>query len=78
MPLTSRSQPLPRAGTRTTTGRTGTVRAALAVVEIAVAVVLMAGAGLLVRSLVSLNQVDPGSRNTERPDDDGDPADEPV
>ncbi len=50
-------------GTRTTTGRTGKVRAALAIVEIAVAVVLMAGAGLLVRSLVSLNQVDPGARN---------------
>jgi putative ABC transport system permease protein len=50
-------------GTRTTTGRTGKVRAALAVVEIAVAVVLMAGAGLLVRSLVSLNRVDAGYRN---------------
>lgn len=40
----------------------GRVREGLVVVEIAAAVLLMSGAGLLVRTLVSLNEVDPGYR----------------
>ena len=48
---------------RTTGGRDeGRVRASLVVAELALAVMLMAGAGLLIRSLWSLQQVDPGFR----------------
>ena len=42
--------------------RAGRVRQVLAVVEIAIALLLMTGAGLLVRTLVSLNNVDAGYR----------------
>ena len=49
-------------GARGPTDRAGRVRQALAVVEIAAAVLLMTGAGLLVRTLVSLNNVDAGYR----------------
>jgi predicted permease len=48
-------------GGRTTTGgmRQG-LRAALVTVEIALALILLAGAGLLIRSFVNLQRVDPG------------------
>ena len=52
-------------------GRTGSdgvrgrrVRAALAIGELAVALVLLVGAGLLVRSIVALNSQDPGFAST--------------
>jgi putative ABC transport system permease protein len=49
-------------GGRGSSDRAGRMRQALAVVEIAIALLLMTGAGLLVRTLVSLNNVDPGYR----------------
>ncbi len=50
-----------RAGGRTATGGTA-FRTILAAGEIAVAVMLVAGAGLLLRTLSALSQVDPGCR----------------
>jgi putative ABC transport system permease protein len=50
------------AGGRGSTKGTGGLRAALVVGEVAAAVLLLAGAGLLVRTLVALNEVDPGFR----------------
>jgi putative ABC transport system permease protein len=47
---------------RTASGGMGRFRAALVVVEVAGAVLLVTGAGLLVRTLMSLNAVDPGYR----------------
>ena len=49
-----------RSGGRSATEGMGAFRATLAAGEIAVAVMLVAGAGLLVRSLVSMYSVDPG------------------
>jgi putative ABC transport system permease protein len=49
-------------GSRTATDRAGRIRSALAVAEVALAIVLLAGAGLLIRTLLSLDKVDPGSR----------------
>jgi putative ABC transport system permease protein len=51
-----------RAGGRSITGAAGAFRAMLAAGGIAVAVTLVAGAGLLLRTLGSLNEVDPGFR----------------
>ena len=51
------------AGSRTVAGGAGALRAALAVSEIAVAVMLVAGAGLIIRTLVSLGNVDRGFRS---------------
>jgi putative ABC transport system permease protein len=50
------------AGGRGSSDRAGRMRQALAVVEIAIALLLMTGAGLLVRTLLSLNAVDAGYR----------------
>ncbi len=50
-----------REGTRGSKGRGGTrARSVLVVVEMALAVVLLAGAGLLIRSFLGLQHVDPG------------------
>jgi putative ABC transport system permease protein len=49
-------------GGRGSSDRAGRVRQALAVVEIAIALLLMTGAGLLLRTLASLNDVDAGYR----------------
>jgi putative ABC transport system permease protein len=49
-----------RAGGRTATGGGSAFRMALASCEIAAAVLLVAGAGLLLRTLTSLDRVDPG------------------
>jgi putative ABC transport system permease protein len=49
-----------RAGGRTVTGGGSAFRMALAAGEIAAAVLLVAGAGLLLRTLTSLDRVDPG------------------
>jgi ABC-type antimicrobial peptide transport system permease subunit len=46
------------AGSRSVVGGTGALRSALAVSEIAVAVMLVAGAGLMIRTLGSLGNVD--------------------
>jgi putative ABC transport system permease protein len=51
-----------RAGGRTATEGMGAFRSALAAAEIAIAVMLAAGAGLLLRTLVSLDRVDTGIR----------------
>ena len=49
-----------RAAARGFTGAGGAFRSALAVSEIAVAVMLVTGAGLLLRTVVALDRVDPG------------------
>ena len=51
-----------RAGGRSLTGAGGAFRSALAIAEIALAVMLVAGAGLLLRTVLALNSVDPGYR----------------
>ncbi len=50
------------AGGRGSTKRAGGLRAALVIGEVAAAVLLLTGAGLLVRTLIALNSVDPGFR----------------
>ena len=57
-------------GGRGSSDRAGRVRQALVVAEIAVALLLMTGAGLLVRTLVSLNNVDAGYRADNVVDDE--------
>ena len=49
-------------GGRTSTGRAGGLRAVLVVAEVAAAVLLLSGAGLLVRTLLAMNHVDAGFR----------------
>ena len=51
-----------REGGRTGTSREGIARAAFVVAQVALALVLLAGAGLLMRSFVRLMNVDPGFR----------------
>jgi putative ABC transport system permease protein len=51
-----------KVGERGTTGALGRLRAALLVAEVALAVVLLAGSGLLVRSFARVTAVDPGFR----------------
>jgi putative ABC transport system permease protein len=54
------TQPLRDSGSRTTGGRGSRTREVLVVVEIALAVVLVAGGGLLVKSLIALQRVPMG------------------
>ena len=49
-------------GNRATVGRGGRLRATLAVLQVAAAVLLTTGAGLFVRTIVALNNVDAGYR----------------
>jgi putative ABC transport system permease protein len=49
-------------GGRGSTRHAGGLRAALVVAEVAAAVLLLSGAGLLVRTLIAINRVDPGFR----------------
>jgi putative ABC transport system permease protein len=51
--------------TRTATGAGSALRRTLAVAEVAVAVLLLCGAGLLLRTLLTLQDVDPGNRAGE-------------
>jgi putative ABC transport system permease protein len=51
--------------TRTATGGSSKLRKGLAIAEVAVAVLLLCGAGLLLRTLLSLEDVDPGNRAGE-------------
>ena len=53
---------LKESGTRPATGRTGRLRSLLVVAEIAIAVVLLVGGGLVIRSFIKLMQIDPGFR----------------
>jgi putative ABC transport system permease protein len=50
---------------RTATGGSSMLRTGLAVAEVAVAVLLLCGAGLLLRTLLTLGDVDPGNRAGE-------------
>jgi len=50
---------------RTATGGSSRLRRGLAVAEVAVAVLLLCGAGLLLRTLLTLQDVDPGNRAGE-------------
>jgi putative ABC transport system permease protein len=51
--------------TRTATGGSSKLRKGLAIAEVAVAVLLLCGAGLLLRTLLTLEDVDPGNRAGE-------------
>jgi putative ABC transport system permease protein len=51
-----------QAGGRETAGGNGRVRRALVTAQVAIAITLLAGAGLLGRTLVALHEVDPGFR----------------
>ena len=56
---------------RTSTGRGGRMRGLLVVGEVATAVLLLFGAGLLLRTLMAVESVDRGYRAEQRADDDG-------
>jgi putative ABC transport system permease protein len=51
--------------TRTATGGSSKLRKGLAIAEVAVAVLLLCGAGLLLRTLLTLEDIDPGNRTGE-------------
>ncbi len=53
---------LKESGTRSATGGAGRFRTLLVVAEVAIAVVVLVGSGLVIRSFVRLMQIDPGFR----------------
>ena len=53
---------LKESGTRSSTGGTGRLRSLLVVAEVAIAVVLLVGGGLVMRGFVRLMRIDPGFR----------------
>ncbi|MFQ5694509.1 MAG: ABC transporter permease, partial [Terriglobia bacterium] len=59
---TDLNQALKEGGRRTSGGQRSGLRAALLVAEVAVSLVLLVGAGLLIRSLLHLQHLDPGFR----------------
>ncbi len=59
---------------RTSTGGGGRLRSGLVVAEVATAVLLLVGAGLLLRTLLAVQNVDRGYRADRDPDDGGRPA----
>ena len=59
---------------RTSTGGGGRLRSVLVVAEVATAVLLLVGAGLLLRTLLAVQNVDRGYRADADPDDGGRPA----
>ncbi len=71
---TSLTDALKEGGRTGTASRGGRARNALVVIEMALALVLLVGAGLLVRSFMTLMRVDPGFRSLTYDDDEGDPA----
>ena len=66
------------ADSRTTTRRGGGLRKALVAAEVAMAVLLLFGAGLLLRTLLAVDGVDRGYRAEARADDDGRSIGQPV
>jgi predicted permease len=55
---------LRESGTRSATGGAGRLRSVLVVAEVAIAVVLLVGSGLVIRGFLQLMQVDPGFRSS--------------
>ena len=60
-----------REGERGSTGLANAARRTLVAIEVALAIVVLSGSGLLIKSLSELLNVNPGPRSARRPDDAG-------